>query len=374
MMYITNFYFLAIVIMILTRAALLFPIIIKTPLISKTFRYTSSNKVVFRYGSHSQTNNNIHDNNYIHINNNNHNNNIVEVKKGNQIALSFYQFVNIDEPDIIVEKLKMSLNELDVKGTLLVSSEGYNGQFIIPLNVLDKFHSTIVSTAPTIFTKLDFNLGKIHNFDDDIDDNTNSDYNDYDNNRNDYNNNDKNKVPFPFKKLLVRRKHSILTDGLPATERMQVMDNGLDNGPELDADNWHEEISKIEQYDDTERPLLLDCRNTYESEMGTFSGSQPLPTNVFSESWQVLDKILEKQPKNKRILTFCTGGIRCEKVNTYIKKQGYNNIGRLKHGIIGYERWINNQSNNITSKFEGEIFLFDRRRLLENNENNNIKK
>ena len=85
-----------------------------------------------------------------------------------------------------------------------------------------------------------------------------------------------------------------------------------------------------------------------------------------------MDKILEKQPKDKRILTFCTGGIRCEKVNAYIKKQGYDNIGRLKHGIIGYERWINNnQSKNITNKFEGENFLFDRRRL--ENENNTNK-
>ena len=353
--------------MMMTRSIALFYPIIKTSILSKTFRYNSNGKHLIRYVSSSSSSSSSSHMNDIHNNNdNNHNHNNNKVKKGNQIALSFYQFININDPDIIVEKLKKSLNELDIKGTLLVANEGYNGQFIVPLNDLDNFHSTIASTDPLIFTKLDFNLGLIHNFDDDDDNNNNNNNNNHDNN--------KKKVPFPFKKLIIRKKNNILTDGLPLNKKMKIMENGLDNGQELDANVWHEEISKLEQYDsnDDNKPLLLDCRNTYESEMGTFSGSQPLPTNVFSESWEVLDKILEKQPKDKRILTFCTGGIRCEKVNAYIKKQGYDNVGRLKHGIIGYERWINNnQSKNITNKFEGENFLFDRRRL--ENENNTNK-
>jgi len=104
--------------------------------------------------------------------------------------------------------------------------------------------------------------------------------------------------------------------------------------------------------------------------MGTFNGSTPLPTNVFSESWDIIDKLLEDQPKDKKILTFCTGGIRCVKVNAYIKQKGYNNIARLKHGIIGYERWVN-ESKSVLSQFKGKNFLFDRRRLIANDDGDN---
>jgi len=94
-------------------------------------------------------------------------------------------------------------------------------------------------------------------------------------------------------------------------------------------------------------------------------------------------------PKDKRILTFCTGGIRCVKVNAYLKQRlGFDNIGRLKKGIIAYEKWVGTDSVNDTdagatqlqrggeaqagagiarpaSLFKGENYLFDRRRILD---------
>ncbi len=107
----------------------------------------------------------------------------------------------------------------------------------------------------------------------------------------------------------------------------------------------------------------------------------------FSETWDELDKLLSDLPKDKRILTFCTGGIRCVKVNAYLKqKLGFENIGRLEKGIIAYENYIDevnqtktasgsnrntndDESTNIPllepSLFEGKNFLFDRRRLVE---------
>lgn len=98
-----------------------------------------------------------------------------------------------------------------------------------------------------------------------------------------------------------------------------------------------------------------------------------------------MDKLLGDTPRDKRILTFCTGGIRCVKVNAYLKqKLGFENIGRLEKGIIAYENYIDdvNQTktasgNNVVtdesaniplrepSLFEGKNFLFDRRRLVE---------
>ena len=279
-------------------------------------------------------------------------------KVGNQIALSFYQFIAISEPDDVVQRLRDALKGLDIKGTLLVATEGYNGQFIVPVNDVDMFHRTIVSSHPSTFTHLDFNLGNVYNFDHDDDSSDDSSVNVIKN------------VPFPFKKLIVRSKANILTDGLPPAKKERIIDWN-DAGPELDASTWHEQISSIDKLEegDDRKPLLLDCRNAYENDMGTFSGSTPLPTTVFSESWDVLDRLLQDQPKDKKILTFCTGGIRCVKVNAYIKQKGFNNIGRLKHGIIGYERWINQSEHAASSKFKGKNFLFDRRRLTETTDN-----
>jgi predicted sulfurtransferase len=73
---------------------------------------------------------------------------------------------------------------------------------------------------------------------------------------------------------------------------------------------------------------------------------------------------LRDKPKDTAIFTYCTGGIRCIKVNSYLKQElGFHNIKRLNHGIIGYNRWIHENNKISESKFSGDNFLFDRRRL-----------
>ena len=96
--------------------------------------------------------------------------------------------------------------------------------------------------------------------------------------------------------------------------------------------------------------------------MGSFVGAEKLNTEKFSESWEKIDSLLQYVPKDRPGLTFCTGGIRCVKVNSYlIQKLGFSNVGRLQDGIIGYERWLKNTTEE--SLFQGKNFLFDRRRL-----------
>ena len=96
----------------------------------------------------------------------------------------------------------------------------------------------------------------------------------------------------------------------------------------------------------------IDCRNQYESEMGTFKGAIPLSTRKFGETWSVLESVLRDVPTDRRILTFCTGGIRCVKVNAYLQqKLGFTNVGRLEKGIIAYERWL--QQNRQQEKETG---------------------
>lgn len=150
----------------------------------------------------------------------------------------------------------------------------------------------------------------------------------------------------PFKKLVVKPRRFVLTDGLP--ERYDWNDNGR----ALSPSEWHEELVEGQ-------PVVIDCRNDYESDIGSFDDATALNTTIFSESWDRLDKLLKTTPKESKIMTYCTGGIRCVKVNAYLKqKLGFNNIYRLSGGIISYENWA--ERNN--SRFKGKNYVFDDRR------------
>ena len=158
----------------------------------------------------------------------------------------------------------------------------------------------------------------------------------------------------------------------------------------IDAEEWHSDLmsmssstqqeSSLPMIDDEDNSfstssssLLLDCRNIYESDQGTFRGAIPLDTDTFQESWSKLDDMTKDLPKEKPVYIFCTGGIRCVKVGAYLKQHlGFDNVKRLKHGIIGYQQWLEdneaNEEDEKTSVWEGENFLFDKRRFEEKEE------
>ena len=89
---------------------------------------------------------------------------------------------------------------------------------------------------------------------------------------------------------------------------------------------------------------MLDCRNSYESDVGLFQGAIPLNTTFFRESWDALDETLKNTPKDAPLLTYCTGGIRCVKINAYLEQTlGFTNVNRLEGGIIAYTRELEKQ-------------------------------
>lgn len=271
---------------------------------------------------------------------------------------SFYRFNTLSEERVahILQQSKELLSQWPITGTLLVAPEGINGQFALPVALLDTFPSVLVEIDADLFSSTTLNLGQP------------------------FSKNELLSETFPFKKLLIKRKKEVLTDNI-----VDSLDWN-DAGPELSPEEWHEEI------DPAKAPLLLgessylslnsclfvlnpqiDCRNQYESDLGSFEGAIPLNTSKFSDSWPALDQLLVDVPSDRRILTYCTGGIRCVKVNAYLKqKLGFQNIGRLEQGIIAYERWLAEQQEQedsedvaIESRFNGKNFLFDRRRLMD---------
>lgn len=145
-----------------------------------------------------------------------------------------------------------------------------------------------------------------------------------------------------FRRLKIKLKKELISVGKPANAMEHV-------GQYVDAQQWNELISR-------EDVILLDTRNNYELEHGTFEGA--IDPNI--EDFKQLPEFIEKKlgaDKQKPIATFCTGGIRCEKLTAYLLDEGYTNVYHLKGGIIKYLQDVPEEQ----SKWQGKCFVFDDR-------------
>lgn len=161
----------------------------------------------------------------------------------------------------------------------------------------------------------------------------------------------------PFRDLRVLERKQVLSDGL-GEELM--LDNGGGLGKEVEADVWHEKLGEGGM--ENGEVVVLDCRNKYESEVGVFEGAKRLDTRTFKESWDWLEKELKGVDRGKKIMTYCTGGIRCVKVNAYLEQRmGFKDTERLAGGIVSYARMLRERGRLEESRFKGVNHVFDAR-------------
>ncbi len=147
----------------------------------------------------------------------------------------------------------------------------------------------------------------------------------------------------PFNRFKVRPKKEIITMRQPqANPALQV-------GQYVEAADWNALVSDPEI-------LLIDTRNTYETEVGIFKGSLDPQLNIFSEFPEWVEKNLDPK-KHKKVAMFCTGGIRCEKASSYMLAQGFEEVYHLKGGILKYLETIPADK----SLWDGACFVFDKR-------------
>ena len=308
--------------------------------------------------------------------------------------LSFYRFLPISQPDSLRDVLFQRLKRIPgLRGTVYVAKEGINAQFAVPVgepleDLLRAFGKKADGGEEDVmggclpFDAFEKNLPNLGNVVD-------------------------GGVP-TFDRLIVRTRDCILRDGLtPKDEKYcPSLFDWSDAGVELDASEWDAQLRPLllqSSPGSNEEPKpkiqLLDCRNAYESDQGTFLSAVPLNTRTFSETWSILDSQVESQTLNplEPVYIFCTGGIRCVKVGAYLKqKLGCEDVRSLRHGIIGYERWWSgskgdvaadidastNESesdgaNNLNKKktlWVGENFLFDKRRFAKEDERGSANK
>lgn len=146
----------------------------------------------------------------------------------------------------------------------------------------------------------------------------------------------------PFSRMLVRLKKEIIAFGV------EEIDPAVETAPRVRA-------QELKRWLDEGRPVvLLDTRNDYEVKLGTFSGAVPAGIQTFRDFPQAVRKLPDEM-KDAEVVTFCTGGIRCEKAAPYMRRQGFKKVWQLEGGILKYFEEVGG------SHYDGECFVFDQR-------------
>jgi UPF0176 protein len=147
----------------------------------------------------------------------------------------------------------------------------------------------------------------------------------------------------PFSRCLVKLRKELLAfkNLLPS------------RAPYIQSEDFRDEVRKLKA-GDPDAPIILDIRKNMETQFGKFFGAQVLPMENFEEFPEFVKKLPEDW-KQRKILTYCTGGIRCEKAAGYLKDQGFENVRQLKGGILGYFKETGGEG------WEGSCFVFDYR-------------
>ena len=227
--------------------------------------------------------------------------------------LSFYQFKQIKDLLTIKSRISNFCKFNKIKGTIIIAEEGING--------------TIAGTSQSIKNfQLEIKKIGFENF------NPKYSYSKF----------------MPFFRLKVRPKKEIVT------LRTKMADPENITGNRIKPENWNNLITD-------NNTILIDVRNDFEVEMGSFRGSINPKTKSFTEFKSYLKDNLS-EAKDKKIAMFCTGGIRCEKISSYMIKKGFKNVNQLHGGILNYLEKIPEKN----SLWDGECFVFDNRVSVKN--------
>lgn len=147
----------------------------------------------------------------------------------------------------------------------------------------------------------------------------------------------------PFYRMKVRLKKEIVTLGVPGVDPNEKV------GTYVAPQDWNAIISDPEV-------VVIDTRNSYEYDIGTFKGAVDPKTETFREFPEYVSRNLDPQ-KHKKVAMFCTGGIRCEKASSFMLQQGFEEVYHLQGGILKYLETVPEEE----SLWEGECFVFDER-------------
>lgn len=219
-------------------------------------------------------------------------------------VISFYKYVGIDDPASIVRTFRQACRERGIFGRILVSTEGINGAVCGTEQDIIEFKTVV--HAHSLFADVTFR--------------------------------EQASPTQSYHKLVARVRKEIVAFGAPV--------NVSEQGRYLEP----EEFNRMIERDDV---VVLDTRNDYETAVGKFKGAITLPIETFRDFPRAVQQL--NHLRKKKVVMYCTGGVRCEKASAYLKQQGFEEVYQLHGGIIHYLNAIKD------SHFEGSCFMFDDR-------------
>jgi len=223
-----------------------------------------------------------------------------------RLTISFYQYAN---------HLFIHWNALEVLGRIYIAHEGINAQLSVPADNFDAFKEQLDGISFLKNVRLNVAVEQDN---------------------------------MSFLKLKVKIREKIVADGLNDST-FDVTDKGI----HVNAADFNDLIEDPDT-------ILVDMRNHYESEIGHFKNALTPDVDTFRDSLEIIEKDLEAHKEDKKLVMYCTGGIRCEKASAYYKHRGFKNVYQLEGGIIEYTRQV--KEKQLENKFKGKNFVFDHRR------------
>lgn len=225
-------------------------------------------------------------------------------------VVSLYRFLDLEDPDLFQQDLKTLCDEHGLLGTVLVAAEGFNG--------------TLAGEESSILAVLNWICERFG-----IDAEMDARWTDA--------------SIAPFQKMRVKVKNEIVTLGRP-----DILPHER-TGEHVGAARWNALIADPDV-------LVVDTRNHYEVELGTFPGALD-PGNDSFRQFPDFAKELANESTARPVAMFCTGGIRCEKASALMLELGFDEVYHLQGGILNYLSEVDDDDN----RWSGECFVFDKR-------------
>ena len=223
---------------------------------------------------------------------------------------SFYRFLDLKDPTTLASRLRSLCEETGLLGTILVADEGFNGTI-----------AGSRDSVQAVFTWLEVTLR--------LDERIEARWTDA--------------GDAPFRRMCVRLKNEIVTLGRPDIKPQRL------TGKHVSPVEWNELI-------DDPDTLVIDTRNHYEVEVGTFPNAIDPGTDSFRQFSKFAER-LTRADRDRPVAMFCTGGIRCEKATALMLELGFRDVNQLQGGILNYLEQVTEKDN----RWNGECFVFDSR-------------
>jgi UPF0176 protein len=230
-----------------------------------------------------------------------------------RITISFYHYFAIADAPDFRNMLYRQFSQINVLGRIYVAPEGINAQVSVPQQSLEEFRAALYAIEPLDGLRLNVAV------------------------------NDDGKS---FYVLDIKVRDKIVADGI--SDPMFDMSK---KGKYVNA----EEFNRLANDPDT---VLIDMRNHYEYEVGHFRNAVEVPSDTFREQLPMVVNMMADK-KDKTIIMYCTGGIRCEKASAFMLHNGFENVFHLEGGIIHYSNQV--REKQMENKFIGKNFVFDER-------------